>query len=55
MDNLSAVATILAGFVPTWLMLAKVYEDIGKLKQQVRDLNAKLKNLFSDSDDRDEE
>lgn len=55
MDNFSAAATIVGGFVPTWLMLAKVYRDIGKLEQQVRDLNAKLKNLFSDSDDRDEE
>ncbi|MHC1630751.1 MAG: hypothetical protein ACXQT4_00375 [Methanotrichaceae archaeon] len=53
MDNFSAVATILAGFVPTWLMLAKVYEDIGRVKQQIKDLDDKLKNMFKNRDDRD--
>jgi len=47
MDGTSFVVLV-SGFLPTWLMLAKVYYNLGKIEQNVKDLAKIIENGFKE-------
>ena len=46
MMNNEVLTVIVAGFIPTWCILAKMYKDIGRLEQSIKDMKLIVENGF---------